>query len=214
MGPGHRWVSVAPRTVLPMDDQRSPLPPMSDVTTGEPGLRSLHLALTDVASPRRRSKPTVRYPHHPPSHAARPRAPHPQRSRAGSNAPASVVPAPLRPARRDPPDPEHAADEPGPRTWRQRRQVRPNPVIDASLRQIIDDRVVQGLGPKTIWVHLMDDHEISVSYTSIDSNIRGRQITRLKRLDPGSAKPLNRLPQLNARAARRAASGSVTAVEP
>jgi hypothetical protein len=46
--------------------------------------------------------------------------------------------------------------------------------LDSDLMQPIQTMLDQGLGPKQIWLNLMDDHDVSVSYTLLRHYIRSR----------------------------------------
>ncbi|WP_432253419.1 hypothetical protein [Streptomyces sp. HNM1019] len=52
--------------------------------------------------------------------------------------------------------------------------ARPAPAIDDSTRALIDAMLAERLDRREIWTRLMDDHEISVSYSSINVYFRTR----------------------------------------
>lgn len=60
----------------------------------------------------------------------------------------------------------------GPRTGQPAR--RPAPAINDSTRTLIDAMLAQRLDLREIWNRLMDDHDVSVSYSSINVYFRSR----------------------------------------
>ncbi|MFJ9151702.1 hypothetical protein ACIRP7_27435 [Streptomyces sp. NPDC102270] len=51
---------------------------------------------------------------------------------------------------------------------------RPAPAINDSTRALIDTMLAEHLDLREVWTRLMDDHDISVSYSSINVYFRTR----------------------------------------
>ncbi|MFG2533130.1 hypothetical protein [Streptomyces sp. NPDC048516] len=149
------------------------------VVSGYPE-RTLQQALADVASPRRRNKPNVRYPRTVPL-ADRPDLALRIRETAQSgtatirdlsrhhNLPSRTIRTVL-----EMPAPSTYKSRSGPRKRRAAR--RPAPAINDSTRALIDAMLAEHLDLREVWARLMDDHDISVSYSSINVYFRSRQV--------------------------------------
>jgi hypothetical protein len=72
----------------------------------------------------------------------------------------------------DMPAPSTYKSRSGPKKGRASR--RPAPAIDDATRALIDVMLTERLDRREIWTRLMDDHEISVSYSSINVYFRSR----------------------------------------
>ncbi|MBC9730831.1 TniQ family protein [Streptomyces sp. TRM68367] len=138
--------------------------------------RALQRALADVASPRRRTKPNVRYPR------AIPLADRPElalRIREAAQSGNATIrdlsrrhKLPPRTIRTilDMPAPSTYQPRSGPRKGRPTR--RPAAAINDSTRALIDAILAEHLDLREVWTRLMDDHDISVSYSSINIYFR------------------------------------------
>ena len=139
---------------------------------------SLERALADVASPRRRNKPNVRYP------STVPLADHPdlalrihETAQSGTATIRDLSRRHQLPSRTirailEMPAPSTYRSRKGPKTGQPAR--RPAPAINDSTRTLIDAMLGQRLDLREIWNRLMDDHDVSVSYSSINVYFRSR----------------------------------------
>ncbi|MET9969744.1 hypothetical protein ABZZ80_28425 [Streptomyces sp. NPDC006356] len=155
--------------------QTQPLPPRSSL--GHPG-RALQRALADVASPRRRTKPNVRYPR------AIPLADRPElalRIRETAQSGNATIRDLSRRHKLPPWTIRTILDMPAPSTYQSRSGPkkgrparRPAAAINDSTRVLIDTMLAEHLDLREVWTRLMDDHDISVSYSSINIRFRTR----------------------------------------
>lgn len=141
--------------------------------------RTLQRALADVASPRRRDKPNVRYPRTIPL-ADRPDLALRIRETAQTgNATIRELSRrhqlPTRTIRTilDMPAPSAYKSRKGPHRRRPPTR-RPASAINDSTRALIDAILAEHLDLREVWTRLMDDHDISVSYSSINAYFRSR----------------------------------------